>query len=164
MEVCKDVTLKSFGVYGLDVGKLRQTVANAPAVEVDVDNRSFSAQLTAGEGEFLYLSLPYDEGYQAWVNGEETPVYRVNDTFMAIPLQEGNNQVQLFYLPPGLRAGVVLMLVGAVLLVLFLLAHRRGWLNNRKWLERLALAALWVPAPWCWWFCTCSRWGYTFWD
>ncbi len=141
VEVCKDVTLKSFGVYGLDVGKLRQTVANAPAVEVDVDNRSFSAQLTAGEGEFLYLSLPYDEGYQAWVNGEETPVYRVNDTFMAIPLQEGNNQVQLFYLPPGLRAGVVLMLVGAVLLVLFLLAHRRGWLNNRKWLERLALAA-----------------------
>ena len=78
------------------------------------------------EGEYLFLSLPYDKGYTAIVNGETVPILRVFDTWMAVPLSEGENTVSLRYQPPGFSAGAWLSAAGFGVTLL------AGWLLCRK--------------------------------
>ena len=140
VELLKDVSLRSFGLAGLDVELLRQTVEQASGVDVQVDGRHFSAQTQAGEGEFLHVAVPYDRGFTARVNGKAVAVSQVNDGFLAIPLEEGENTIEISFLPAGMKLGAAAALLGAVLLWLLLLGARRGWLYQ-PWLQR---GSLWV--------------------
>lgn len=126
LTLLKNVSVKSFGVYGLHHNLLEEAVANAPAVEVSVQNRTLSASCEGSQGEYLYVSVPYDSGFEAYVNGQKTEIFRVNDTFMAIPLQEGTNQITLTFLPSGLKAGLLLAGIGVLALIFFLWRLRRG--------------------------------------
>ena len=126
VELLKDVSLRSFGLAGLDVELLRQTVEQAPGVDVQVDGRHFSAQTQAGEGEFLHVAIPYDRGFTARVNGKAVAVSQVNDGFLAIPLEEGENTIEISFLPAGMKLGAAAALLGAMLLWLLLLGARPG--------------------------------------
>ena len=58
------------------------------------------------DGEYLFLSLPYDKGYTAVVNGQTIPILRVFDTWMAIPLEKGKTQFPCVISPRGLQLAV----------------------------------------------------------
>ena len=78
------------------------------------------------DGEYLFLSLPYDKGYTAVVNGQTVPILRVFDTWMAIPLEKGENTVSLRYQPPGIAVGGALSVLGLGFTLW------TGWLLFRK--------------------------------
>lgn len=115
VEVLKDTQCRSFGVYAMPHRLLRNAIASAPAVAVNVNGQKISCQCEALEGEFLHLALPYDKGYRAKINGKKVPIRRVNETFMALKLTEGKNNVQLKYSPPGFQLGLALSLIGVAL-------------------------------------------------
>lgn len=138
VELLKNITAKSFGVYGLDVAKLQSTVSSVPGVEMRVSRNCVTASCEAEQGDSLYVSLPYDKGYRAYVNGHEAAISRMNDDFMAIPLQSGENQITLAFVPDGFAAGMGLCAVGILLLVLVLWRLRSG----KYRLPRIAESAL----------------------
>ena len=86
------------------------------------------------------MAVPYDRGFTARVNGKAVAVSQVNDGFLAIPLEEGENTIEISFLPAGMKLGAAAALLGAVLLWLLLLGARRGWLYQ-PWLQR---GSLWV--------------------
>ena len=86
------------------------------------------------------MAIPYDRGFTARVNGKAVAVSQVNDGFLAIPLEEGENTIEISFLPAGMKLGAAAALLGAVLLWLLLWGARRGWLY-RPWLQR---GSLWV--------------------
>ncbi|WP_407887011.1 YfhO family protein [Levilactobacillus sp. N40-8-2] len=59
----------------------------------------------------LYLSIPYDAGWQATVNGNRVQTTRVLDGLTRVPLQNGKNTVTLTYHVPGGRLGAGISLV-----------------------------------------------------
>lgn len=72
---------------------------------------SFSAD-TAGN---LLLTIPYDDGWKAAVNGESVEIKAGADALMVIPLQAGDNQIEMEYVVPGLSAGFMLTIAGILL-------------------------------------------------
>lgn len=136
----RDIAAKSFGVFGMDVDKLTQAVDQAQGVEVTVDGTTLTASCQGEEGQSLSLLVPYDEGFTATRNGRPVEIYRVNDAFMAIPLQQGNNEIELHFCPPGLSAGLILSGVGTLLVITLWLWYRCGR-KLPRWVER----ALSVP-------------------
>ena len=87
-----------------------------------------------------------DGGFTAVVNGEQVVPETVMDCFLAIPLQQGGNTVEIQYFPPGMRPGLVLLSVGAVLLLLLLYGLKKGLLERMRSLylpAGILLGALW---------------------
>ena len=72
------------------------------------------------------FTLAYSQGWSATVDGKSAPVLKADDGFMAIPLEgEGEHQIELHYVTPGLVVGAGLSLLGLILLiVLAVRAHR----------------------------------------
>ena len=150
LTVYKDVSAKSFGIYGMDLSTLGTSLDSAPSVSLKQQGNAVSGTVTvSGNDRYLFLPLPLQKGYTATVNGKDAQIFRVFDDFMAIKLSDGENQVSVRYLPPGFRAGIVISGFGVVLLPFLLYALRkrkfprlRGILEDFVFLLFKLLAAL----------------------
>lgn len=71
----------------------------------------------------LFLSNPYYPGWIAKVDGSNVPIYRANYAFQAVPVNEGNHNVELIYDPQSFRIGVYLALLGILGVVMLLFAR-----------------------------------------
>lgn len=144
IEVLKDIEAKSFGVYGLDPDVLENGLSSAASVDVSVENNQLSANCTASEGEFLYLSLPYDKGFTATVNGEKVKIERTYGTFFSIPLQAGENEIRLSFLPRGFGFASILSIAGLILLAGVLLLKKKKGYAPFAILERFCYPPFWI--------------------
>ena len=79
--------------------------------------------------DFLKLSIPYERGWKAQVNGKKVDVLKADFAFMAIPLDSGINNVSLTYQPPFFKLAAAISLVS--LLVGLALVFRKRKAQNR---------------------------------
>ena len=76
----------------------------------------------------LFLTIPYDKGWTAEVDGEKAEVLEAGDTFVALNLSAGTHEIKLRYVSPGFKYG----LLGSILCwgIFFLLSM--VWKKRRK--------------------------------
>lgn len=80
-------------------------------LSVHADRRKVTASVTSDRDDrWLFLPLTYDDGWSCRVNGETVKPTKALGTFMAIPLQTGNNEISLSYMPKGFVIGSVISL------------------------------------------------------
>lgn len=70
----------------------------------------------------LMTSIPFADGWSAYMDGEKVSIGSVLDTFITIPLKAGAHEVELRYIPPGLAVGGVISLL-SILVILGLHWH-----------------------------------------
>lgn len=73
---------------------------------------------------YLNLSIPYERGWQATINDEPVDVLKANYAFLAVPLEDGMNEIELRYRPP--------FFVPSLSISLLSLAAGLWWLRRRK--------------------------------
>ena len=88
------------------------------------DSYGFTARIDSEKDNLLFFSVPYDEGFTAKVNGKETEIVKADAGFCAVPIKKGENIIEFEYETPGLKTGAVISLIGAVLLIGYLLSDR----------------------------------------
>ena len=71
----------------------------------------FTAVTGGDTSRLLYFSVPHDNGWRAFIDGEETEIFTVNYGMMGIVVPPGEGQrLEFRFEPPGLKAGAVLSL------------------------------------------------------
>lgn len=80
------------------------------------------ASITTKEKGFAVLSIPYDLGWKVSVNGKEVSKYEVNGGLIGIPLTTGYNQIDMHFVPHGLKPGIMMSMVGILIWVILLLS------------------------------------------
>lgn len=81
---------------------------------------------------YFATSLPYRKGYKAYVNGQETKIAQVNQTFIGIPLEAGTYEISLFYCPPGKVISCWISLLSLLLFAVW------GFLSSASKIKRLS--------------------------
>ena len=71
------------------------------------------------------ISQPYEDGWTATVNGQPVELQAAYDGLMGVPVQTGDNIVELRYLTPGLIPGAVVGIASVTLFVVWRIAARR---------------------------------------
>ncbi|MEE1238383.1 MAG: YfhO family protein [Acutalibacteraceae bacterium] len=97
-----------------DCEALRETSADS----FEIDNRGFTAKVTREKDNLVFFSVPYDEGWTAYVNGKEAEIEKVNAGFMAVKVGAGTSEIRFTYTTPGLVNG--LLITGSACLVLLI--------------------------------------------
>ena len=90
-------------------------------------NSGFSAEIQLDEANLVFFSVPYDDGFTAYVNGQETEILRVDDGLMAVLCPEGWSNIDFVYEPDGLALSRGVTLVAIPVFILYL-----GW----NWFQR----------------------------
>ena len=116
--VLKDGSTDSFGVFGLDLDKLSTLNSSVKPADIKINGDTITAQATADDdNQMLLLSIPYNKGFDVYINGKKAKAEKVLDAFMAIPLEKGKNNIKLEYHSYGLRTGLAIGLAGIILLI-----------------------------------------------
>ena len=89
------------------------------------ENGRIAATFNAAQDETLVISQPYEDGWTATVDGEPVEVQAAYDGLMGIPVQTGDNIVELRYLTPGLIPGAVVGIASVTLFAVWRIAARR---------------------------------------
>lgn len=83
-------------------------------------------EVTVEDTSALTILDPFAPGWHATVNGEARAIIRTVDGHRAISLEKGNNQVHMIYEPPGLRTGLGISGLAAILCIGLLLRGSGG--------------------------------------
>lgn len=68
-----------------------------------------------GDKTILFTSIPYEKGWKVKVDGKEVDTIEACNTFLAIPLSEGNHTITLTFLPKELVLGYTLSIIGWII-------------------------------------------------
>ena len=117
VEILKSVNARSFGLYSFDDELFEQYVRISQTGKVVQKNNKLNiSAYSEKDDNLLLISVPYNEGYKAKVNGKKAEIYRVFDNLMAVKLKEGENEVTLSFLPKGFIFGLVISSLTIVLI------------------------------------------------
>ena len=69
-----------------------------------MNNAGFHAEITLEKPNLVFFSVPYDDGFTAYVNGEKTDILRVDEGLMAVLCPAGTSSIDFVYQAAGLSA------------------------------------------------------------
>lgn len=117
----EDVYCKSFGIAGIKNNIVERNISNINSIGLIVDGCKINGSYTADDDDcWAFISIPYDKGFKAKINGKKAEIYRVYDDFMAIKLTKGENDIKITYRPVGFTLGLILSLLGLLLVILII--------------------------------------------
>jgi hypothetical protein len=93
-------------------------------------NNEIELQARVARPSLLYLADTFYPGWNAYVDGKKTKIYRANYNFRAVPLPPGEHLVDFRYEPLSFYLGA--WIAGMTLFILMALGLRSFWLRQRK--------------------------------
>ena len=123
----------TFTVYKLNldaVDKAYETLNQQTMVTEAYTDTSIKGHIDVKEAGRLILSIPNEEGWTLYVDGKETEILDFKEAFISVYLEEGQHEIELKYMTPGLKTGAILSMVCVCLFVLTMLG--RKWLGKNK--------------------------------
>lgn len=95
----------------------------------------FTAAKKAENDEFVFFSVPYEDGFTAYVDGAETTIYKVDYGMMGIVVPEGEHEIEFKYTLSGLDIGKKISLAGIssfiIMLAVVLLDSRKKKIDDK---------------------------------
>ncbi len=90
------------------------------------DDKSIEGKITVAEESTLALSIPYDEGWTAFIDGTEAETEEgFGNAFITVTVPAGTHDIRLSYKPVGFREGLILSGASLLSLILVFFLERR---------------------------------------
>ena len=112
------VPMSSYREYARSLGEVV-----LESVEVGADR--VTGSISVPEERILQFAIPYSDGWTAYVDGEKTETFRSDVMYLAVLIPSGDHHVELRYVTPWLRAGVVLSAATLVLWIAYEVLKKR---------------------------------------
>ena len=113
--------------YLLDLDKLskiKEEINSNTASGIYAGKNKLKCKIEAdSDGEYLFLSVPFDGGWEIQVNSKRVSPRKFAECFTLIPLVKGENNIEMTYHIPGAVMGIMLSMIGLV--IAFLKEKRR---------------------------------------
>lgn len=102
---------------------------NSAAYEFTPDKNGFTSKIKLEKPNLVFYSVPYDEGWTAYVDGAKTDIEKVFAGLCAVPVDAGDHTIRFDYRVIWLKEGLIVTCIsGGALAVYaaacFILAHK----------------------------------------
>ena len=130
--VLEDEDVKAYGQYltelpdamldDLHYDSYTQDCADRRAHSCSVfqmNNAGFHAEITLDKANLVFFSVPYDDGFTAYVNGEKADILQVDEGLTAVLCPAGASSIDFVYQAAGLSASRVVTAVAIPVWVVY---------------------------------------------
>ncbi len=102
----------------------------------EITDTSIKGRVTADKDGLLYISIPYQNGWRAKVDGKDAEIKLVGGSMCALELAEGEHTVELYYVPINFIIGVCVSLLGIAMFACLILI-----LSKKNFFEKTAVSS-----------------------
>lgn len=104
----------SVDIYRMDASVLHQvmeSLGQEHLTALSYDTTHLSGSITLSESKRLVLSIPYEKGWAATVDGKEVEPELFGGTLICFNLEAGTHEITLHYIPHGKYGGILISVV-----------------------------------------------------
>lgn len=94
------------------------------------DNK-LQGNIEIDKNSILMLTIPYEKGWNIYVDGKKVKYFSVYDSFIGINLKKGNHTIKMNFIPPGFISGIIMSFIGFLIYIIIIL-KRKGVGNEKK--------------------------------
>ena len=91
----------------------------------EIKANKVSGTVDIPDGQMLFTSIPYDEGWKAYVDGNEVETLKIINAFVGVDVGAGNHSVEFVYTPNGLIAGIIVALISWCVFIIMLVMLKK---------------------------------------
>lgn len=117
--ICDEKTIDTISSY-LTTSKINFNNINYQG------NHLYSNYYSTNDG-FALISIPYDEGWIIKVDGQEVDYYNVNGGFIGFKTIQGNHDLDMYFIPKGLKPGMVLSFAGVIMFIVLTVMEKKKY-------------------------------------
>ena len=99
-------------------------------ISYDYSGNHMIISATAESDKYLYVAIPYSEGWKAKVDGKPVQIIKANIAFMAIPVTKGTHEIEMTYRTPNLTKGLVVSAAGIMLYIGYMIFEKKKILKE----------------------------------
>ena len=88
-------------------------------------NTTFDGDIETTTDELLFFSIPYNEGWKIYCDGELLNIIKADSGFMSVLVPKGMHHMHLEYFPYGMSIGFIIMTISSLLLVFICIKKRK---------------------------------------
>ncbi len=123
-----DVEIVSLNMSNIDT--YLKNLKDNGQVMLEMKEDSVTGEVFCENHAILCVSLPFSQGWTAYIDGEETKIYQANDMFMGIELTPGKHTIEMKYRTPFIGIGAIISVMAACIAVICYIVYRRQRRQN----------------------------------
>ena len=100
-------------------------VTSRPSTIEKVKDSHLKGTVTVEEGQELLFTIPWDNGWTCYVDGQPISLTKVLGVFMAAEITPGEHAFEMKYIPEGMDIGIKISLAATVVLIAYLAFGRK---------------------------------------
>ena len=123
-----------FMLYKMDMDSLDTAYDSLSAQTFEMEeytDTSLKGHIKVEEAGRLIFTIPNEEGWTLMVDGKQALPEDFKDTFISINLTEGEHDISLTYMTPGLETGAIISIFSAVVAVTMINLNA-GWKKRKR--------------------------------
>ena len=87
---------------------------------------SFNGTITVKNSDsMVFTTIPYDKGWQVYVDGEKVDTYKTLDAAIGFDITEGTHEIEMYYLSDAMLYGFIITPIGLSLFVLIIIFEKQ---------------------------------------
>ena len=104
---------------------LSDAINNTSCADLRYNGSKIMGNVRTDSNKTCLLSIPYNDGLIVKVNGNKVPVKKVLSDLTAFELPAGENRIEIYLIPKGIIAGIIITAIGIVLLGVYIRFRRK---------------------------------------
>ena len=113
--------LSDINIYTLDYDLIKDIKNSVDEFRFDKDKTKgdiIEGSISVKEDSILSISIPYDKGFNIYIDGKLTNYYKINNAFIGVDIKRGNHNIKIEYKAPYKNISLVISLIGIILLII----------------------------------------------
>lgn len=130
-------------IYYIDMDVFADAIERLQATQYQIDSSSTDSHLTgtvttAVDKQLMFTSIPYDEGWNVYVDGEKVEIYEANKSLVAFYIDgSGEHHVEMKYMPTTVALGITVSIASLAIFLILLIIH--PFIKRVPYLRKLVL-------------------------
>lgn len=109
--------INNLKLYALDYEALESVSKKVDPLNIKtIKENSIEGDIKVTKDGYFTLSIPYQKGFKAYVDGKEVPIVKVNTSFIGFKIFEGNHDIKIVYNAPFKRISLAISTIGFLIL------------------------------------------------
>ncbi|SEP97545.1 Uncharacterized membrane protein YfhO [Lachnospiraceae bacterium RM5] len=98
-------------------------------------NDEIKGSIYAKKDEYMFMSIPYDDGWRVYVDGKRVKTEKMFNAFISVPMSKGKHNIVMRFVSPAKKMGLIISLVSIfifILLSIYDLKKYNNGINNTE--------------------------------
>lgn len=105
--------------FNEDIFKEHINILNNNKLKIkEIKKNYLKGNIELKKDEILFLSIPYEKGWNIYVDGKKVEYFQIFDTFLGLKVSKGKHVITMRYYSSGIKLGIIMSILGIIIYII----------------------------------------------